>query len=176
MLSDPVVQEILIEITDDEKSCYTILEALLNGRVSDLEISEESEIKLTTVRKILYKLHDAGVVSYKKSKDPVTNWDIYNWTFDQDKVSDIINKKYQDLGSEVDKAIKYEKSNMFFACKTNNHRYKFEKASEYNFSCPKCGESLNHQDNAEIIADLLNKKLKYESMNKTQDNYQSYIH
>lgn len=91
-------------------------------------------------------------------------------------MSDIINKKYKELGSKIDKTIEYEKSNMFFSCKTNNHRYKFEKASEYNFSCSKFGESLNYQDNADIIVDLLNKKVKYKSLNKSQHKYHSYTH
>jgi len=168
ILSDPVVQEILMEITDDEECSYSIIESILKGTVSDIDIAEETEIKLTTVRKILYKLYDAGVVSYKRSKDPETNWEIYKWKFDQKKVSDIINMKYQDLTQEIEKSIEIEENNMFFACKINNHRYKFEKASEYNFACPKCGESLEYQDNATIIADLLNMKAKYESMGKTE--------
>ena len=43
---------------------------------------------------------------------------------------------------------------MFFACNLNGHRYKFDEASENNFSCPKCGESLEFQDNKTIIAEL----------------------
>lgn len=174
MMSNPVIQEFLIEITDDEKNSSTILESILKGNVADIDIAEKTEISLTTVRKILYKLYDAGLVSYKKSKDPETHWDIYNWRFNQNKVSDMVNKKYRDLNLEIDKSIEYEESNMFFACKTNNHRYKFDKASEYNFSCPKCGESLNHQDNSEIIAELLKKKVTYESQNKQDQNTISY--
>lgn len=175
ILSDPVVQEILMEITDDEECSSSIIESILKGNVSDIDIAEETEIKLTTVRKILYKLYDAGVVSYKRSKDPETNWEIYNWKFDHRKVSDIINTKYQDLTKEIEKLIKYEEDNMFFACKINNHRYKFEKASEYNFVCPVCGESLQFQDNSAIITELLNKKAKYESVNKTQTEDLCYI-
>ena len=55
---------------------------------------------------------------------------------------------------------------MFFACKANVNRYIYENASEYNFVCPQCGESLEYQDNTLIIGELLNKKAKYESMSK----------
>jgi len=62
--------------------------------------------------------------------------------------------------------ILYEEENMFFACKTNDHRYKFEKASEVNFICPKCGESLEYQDNSLIIAELIKEKDKCNSIGK----------
>ena len=175
LLSNTMVHEILIDITDDEKSSISIIECILKGKTSDAEIAEETEIKLNTVRKILYKLYDAGVASYKRSKDPETNWEIYNWKFDQKKINDIINHKHEDLLKEIEKSLKYEKNNMFFACKANSHRYIFGKASEYNFTCPQCGESLQYQDNNTIIVELLNKKAKYESMNKSKTKYLSYI-
>jgi len=175
MLTNTIVQEILIDITDNEESSISIIECILKGKTSDAEIAEETDIKLNTVRKILYKLYDAGVASYKRSKDPETNWEIYNWKFDQEKVSDLISNKYEDLLKEIEKSLKYEENNMFFACKSNGHRYIFEKASECNFACPQCGESLQYQDNTTIILELLNKKAKYESMSKSKTENLSYI-
>ena len=92
MLSDPIVQEILMDITDDEKGSFSILESILKGKVSDLEIAEETDIKLSTVRKVLYKLNDAGLTSYEKTQDPETKWFVYSWKFEEENVSDIITK------------------------------------------------------------------------------------
>ena len=175
MLSDPIVQEILMDITDDEKDSFSILESILKGKVSDLEIAEETDIKLSTVRKVLYKLNDAGITSYKKTQDPETKWFVYSWKFEQENVSDIITKKYEKLSEEIEKSIKSEEANMFFACKANEHRYKFEKASEYNFSCPKCGESLEHQDNSAILRKLLKEKADAVSLAKSNGKYSILI-
>ena len=153
LLSDPNVQEILLDITDDDERSFPIIECILKGKTNDLEIAEETEIKLNTVRKVLYKLYDAGIATYKKSNDPETHKFIYSWKFDQDKVSDIINEKYDKFSEEIDKSIEYEEGNMFFAC-NSNHRYKFEEASENNFQCPNCGGSLEYQDNSTIIVEL----------------------
>lgn len=158
MLSDPNVQEILMDITDDEKSSFPIIECIMNGKTNDLEIAEETEIKLNTVRKVLYKLHDAGIATYKKSNDPETHKFIYSWKFDKEKVSDIINEKYEKFSEEIDRSIEYEEENMFFTCDANGHRYKFEEATENNFTCPECNESLEYQDNSAIINELLKKK------------------
>jgi transcription initiation factor TFIIE subunit alpha len=170
MLKDQVVQEILMDITNNEKDSISIIESILKGNASDLEIAEETDIKLNTVRKVLYKLNDAGIASYKKSQDPETKWFIYSWKFEQENVFDIITKKYQKLSEEIEKSLEYEEANMFFACKANGHRYKFENASEHNFSCPKCGESLEHYDNSPIIRELLKEKADALSLAKSNGN------
>ena len=169
MLNDPLFQEILMDITNNEESSFSIIECILNGKTSDEEISEETEIKLTVVRRILYKLYDAGIASYKRTKDPATKWESYNWRFEQDKASEIINKKYERITEEIEESIKYEEENIFFACKSNNHRYKFEKATENNFICPECGKSLEYQDNASIIIELLNAKAHFTSLAKSKN-------
>jgi transcription initiation factor TFIIE subunit alpha len=155
-----------MDITNNEEGSVSIIECILNGKTFDSEIAEETEIKLNTVRKILYKFHDAGIASYKRTKDPETNWFIYSWKFDKEKVSDIISKKHQRNTEDIEKSIKYEEENMFFACKTNGHRYKFEKASEFNFVCPDCNDTLEYQDNTSRIVELLKEKADSKSTNK----------
>jgi transcription initiation factor TFIIE subunit alpha len=168
LLEDPVVQEILMDITDDEKNSFSIIECILKGKTSDEEISDETQIKLNVVRKVLYKLYDAGIASYKRTKDPETKWEVYSWKFDQNKVSEIISKKYDDLSKKIEKSIKYEEENIFFACKSNGHRYKFEDASRNNFVCPECGETLEYIDNSTVIVELLRDKARCISMEKSR--------
>jgi transcription initiation factor TFIIE subunit alpha len=163
---DPAFEKILMEITNNEEGSVSIIECILNGKTFDSEIAEETEIKLNKVRKILYKFHDAGIASYKRTKDPETNWFIYSWKFDKEKVLDIISKKHQRNTEDIEKSIKYEEGNMFFACKTNGHRYKFEKASEFNFVCPECDDTLEYQDNAPRIVELLREKAASKSTNQ----------
>jgi transcription initiation factor TFIIE subunit alpha len=154
MLNDPIVQELLMEITDNNENSFPIIECIMKGTTIDLEISEETDIKLTIVRKILYKLYDAGIATCKKAKDPKTNWDMYVWNLEEVNIIKAVTKKYETLSADIEKSIQYEEENMFFACKTNGHRYKFENASEIKFVCPKCGESLEFEDNTSLIAAL----------------------
>lgn len=153
MLSDPAVQEILMDITND-KNTLSIVECMLNGKTSEEEISEKLEIKLNLVRKVLYKLYDAGVATYKRSKDPETQWFTYSWRFEEERVFEIINKKHEKFSREIENSLKYEEGNMFFLCRANGHRYNFEEASKNNFECPKCGGTLEYQDNSTIILEL----------------------
>ena len=158
MLNDPIVQELLMEITDNNENSFPIIECIMKGTTIDLEISEETDIKLTIVRKILYKLYDAGIATCKKAKDPKTNWDMYVWNLEEVNIIEAVTKKYETLSADIEKSIQYEEENMFFACKTNGHRYKFENASEINFVCPQCGESLEFEDNTSLIAALTKEK------------------
>lgn len=154
MFSDTTVQEILTGITNDEENSFSIIKCLLEGKTTDEEIAEETEIRLNIVRRVLYKLYDAGIASYKRSKDPETQWYTYSWKFEEKKVSEIVERKYEKLTREVKESIEYEEENMFFVCKTNDHRYNFEEASENNFTCGECGAALEYQDNSTIIMEL----------------------
>lgn len=156
MLNDPMVQEIITDITDDEANSVSIIKCIMDGKTHDEEIAEETDIRLNTVRKILYKLYDAGIASYKRSRDPETNWYLYTWKFESDKVTSIISKRYQKVSDDIEKSLEFEEGNMFFACDSNEHRYKFEEASENNFTCPMCGGTLEYQDNSSVIAELKN--------------------
>ena len=164
MLTDPIVQEILIDITHDEESSVSVIGCILSGVTSDFDIAEETGINLTIIRKVLYDLHSAGLATYNRINDPDNTGDIYSWKFKQERVCEIIQSKYVNISAEIEKSIKYEEENMFFVCKSNNHRYKFENASDHNFECPICGDSLEHQDNSKIILELLKEKEAISSM------------
>jgi len=153
MLADPHVQEILIEVTKDDENSIPIIQCLLNGKTTDEEIAEETEIRLNIVRRILYKLYDAGVASYKRSKDPETQLYTYNWKFEEDKIAEIISDKIEKFSNEIHQSLEYEEHNLFFVC-PNGCRYNFEEASERNFICPDCNTNMEFQDNSSIIKEL----------------------
>jgi transcription initiation factor TFIIE subunit alpha len=154
MLNEPLIQELIHETTEDNENSLSIIKCILRGKITDEEISEEIELRLNIVRRILYKLYDAGLASYKRSKDPETQWYTYSWKFEEERVIETITQKYEANSRETEESLAYEEDNMFFACKINGHRYNFEEASEYNFVCPECDETLEYQDNSSVITEL----------------------
>ncbi|MGZ7069602.1 MAG: transcription factor E [Methanobacterium sp.] len=153
MLNEPLVQELILEITDDNENSISIIKCLLEGKVTDEEISEEIELRLNIVRRILYKLYDAGIASYKRSKDPETQWYTYSWEFDEEKVVETISEKYKQNSEEIKESLAYEEEHMFFTC-INGCRYNFEEAAELNFICPECETPLEYKDNSSLIDEL----------------------
>ena len=85
MIDDPLVKTLLTNVVEDESN-LPIVEALNEGIETDEQIAEKTGIKLNIVRKILYKLYDMGLASYKRSKDPETQWFTYSWKFEKEEV------------------------------------------------------------------------------------------
>ena len=134
-------------------------------------IADDHSVVREGLKKIINKINEITIIE-EASDGPETLEKIKTQDYDL-VVLDISMPGLS--GLDILQSLKYEKNNMFFACKANSHRYIFGKASEYNFTCPQCGESLQNQDNNTIIVELLNKKAKYESMNKSKTKYLSYI-
>ena len=153
MLEEPLIQEFIYEITEDNENSISIIKCLLKGKVTDEEISEEIELRLNIVRRILYKLYDAGIASYKRSKDPETQWYTYSWKFDSEKVIETLSEKYEQNNEEIKESLAYEEEHMFFTC-VNGCRYDFEEAAELNFICPECNNTLEYKDNSSLIDEL----------------------
>jgi len=85
MIDDPLVKSLLTNVVEDESN-LPIVQALIDGVETDEAIAEKTEIKLNIVRKILYKLYDMGLATYKRSKDPETQWFTYSWKFEEQEV------------------------------------------------------------------------------------------
>lgn len=161
MINDPLVEELLNEVIQDEEN-LPVVECLINGTKTDEEIAEKTEIKLNIVRKVLYKLYDSGLASYKRSKDPETQWYTYSWKFDSDGVTSQIEEKSTNMISNLKKVLEVEENNMFFVCPDEHTRVTFDQASEMGFVCPECGNEIIFQENESIITRIKEEIAGYE--------------
>lgn len=167
MIDDPLVKSLLINILEDEEN-LKIVKCLMDGVTTDEEIAEKTEIKLNFVRKFLYKLYDAGLANYKRSKDPETQWYSYSWKFDENEVINIIKESSELTLKQLKEELDKEESNMFFVCPEGHYRLNFENASELEFICPECGEELEFSDNTEYKNQLK------EDIETVEHNFKSF--
>lgn len=128
-----------------------IIACLKDGYTTDEEISEKISCKLNIVRKILYKLYDMRLASYKRDKDKETQWYTYDWRFNEGEYKklefNLASSELKRLNSELE----YEENNMFFVCPNGHYRLDFEDASTVEFLCPECDLDLEFEDNHEKI-------------------------
>ncbi|MCL2687567.1 MAG: transcription factor E [Methanobrevibacter sp.] len=153
MLNDPLVHKLVSSVVKEEEN-IPIVKSLIDGTNTDEDIAEETDIKLNVVRKILYRLYDSGLASYKRSKDPETQWYTYSWKFDKDGINDQIKGKAAGMISSLEQQLEIEENNMFFECQDcpkGYSRHTFDKSSEVGFTCPRCGGRLIAEDNQPII-------------------------
>jgi transcription initiation factor TFIIE subunit alpha len=167
MLDDPLVKSLLTNVVEDEDN-LPIVESLIDGVETDEEIANRTGIKLNIVRRILYKLYDMGLASYKRSKDPETQWFTYTWKFDKEEVINHIIKDSEEYLKLLNDELEREENNMFFVCPQGHVRLDFDVASDYEFMCPACGDELQFQDNAEIINQLK------EDIEMVESNFKSF--
>ena len=167
MINDPLVKTLLTNVVEDESN-LPIVQSLLDGIDTDEEIAEKTGIKLNIVRKILYKLYDLGLASYKRSKDPETQWFTYTWKFEKDEVINRIIKDSEDYLKMLNDELEREENNMFFICPQGHVRLVFDDASDYEFLCPACGEELEFQDNADTIEQIK------EDIKMVESNFKSF--
>ena len=167
MIDDPLVKTLLTNVVEDESN-LPIVQSLIDGVETDEEIANKTGIKLNIVRKILYKLYDLGLASYKRSKDPETQWFTYTWKFEKEEVINRIIKDSENYLKMLNDELEREENNMFFLCPQGHVRFDFDDASDYEFLCPVCGEELEFQDNAANI-----KQIK-EDIKMVESNFKSF--
>jgi transcription initiation factor TFIIE subunit alpha len=131
-----------------------IASTIYDNEYTDEEIAKETGIRVNTVRKVLYRLYDNRLASYRRTRDKKTGWYIYYWKMDLNKASEIMKNLEREYLQELLQQLEYERNNMFFSCGNGCERVVFEVASEKNFKCSGCEGDLLYYDNSKVIKNL----------------------
>ena len=125
------------------------------NETTDDEIATQTEIRLNTVRKILYKFYDHSLVGLRRSRDKTTGWFIFHWRLQLDQLAGFIFNQKRRVLEKLETRLEYENAHDFYSCNTPEcKRIPFEEAMELVFRCPTCNKLLNHFDNTELKACL----------------------
>jgi transcription initiation factor TFIIE subunit alpha len=134
------------------------------GETTDDQIAEQTEIRLNTVRKILYKLYDHSLVGLRRSRDQNTGWFIFHWRLQLDQLAGFILNQKNRVLEKLETRLAYEQDHDFYYCSTGGcKRVTFEEAMELVFRCPTCNKLLMHYNNTEIKETL---RKRVESLRK----------
>ena len=150
-----VLDEELIKIANlfGGEEAVTVVKSLkkLNEGTDEI-IANDCGIRLNTVRKVLYKLYDHGLVSCTRVRDEKTGWFIFYWRLQPDQLDAFIRSRKKRALDKLKQRLDFEKNHSFFICKTDpDVRVTFEEAMETSFKCGKCGNQLDSTDNAGLI-------------------------
>ena len=138
------------------KIIYTLKDA---GEITDDQIATKTEIRLNTVRKILYRLYDHSLVSLRRSRDENTGWFIFHWKLQPDQLEGFITNQKRHVLKKLDTRLGYEKNHDFYFCDTPGCKpVPFEDAVELVFRCPTCNKPMMHFDNGRIV-EVLSRKV-----------------
>jgi len=162
-----VLDEELIKIAKlfGGEEAVTVVKSLKKlGEGTDEIIANDSAIRLNTVRKVLYKLYDHGLVSCTRVRDDKTGWFIFFWRLQPDQLDAFIRSRKKRALDKLKQRLDFERNHSFFVCKTDGEvRVTFEEAMETSFKCGKCGNQLDSSENADLVSVLESKIEKLEA-------------
>ena len=125
------------------------------NETTDDEIAQQTEIRLNTVRKILYKLYDHSLVGLRRSRDKTTGWFIFHWRLQLDQLAGFILNQKRRVLEKLETRLTYEQDHDFYYCGTEGcKRIPFEEAMELVFRCPTCTKLLMHFNNEKLKTSL----------------------
>ncbi len=125
------------------------------GEATDEELAEVTEIRVNTVRKVLYMLYDQGLAEFKRIRDKETGWYYYYWHLDIKRLPEILRSKKMAELKKLKEMLEEETGEIYYWCGTPGHpKLTFDEAMEYEFQCPICGEMIMQYDNTQIVEEL----------------------
>ena len=127
---------------------------------TDFQIADQTEIRLNTVRKTLYRLYDHSLVTLRRTRDKETGWFVYHWRLQPDQLEGFIFNQRRRVLEKLETRLRYEKSREFYSCQTQGCRpLPFEQAFEVLFKCPACNKPMVHVNNGQII-EVMTRKIE----------------
>lgn len=154
-----LIKQVVIEFAGDD--AFEVASRLKEDEeTTDEEIANQTGMRLNAVRKILYKLYDLHLASYRRTRDKETGWFVYYWILEPERIHDLLHEKKSKVLERLKQRLAYEGENTFYHC---NHdgcpRHTFEEAMANAFKCPLCNNQLVHVDNTQIIS-ILRKQIE----------------
>ncbi len=154
-----LIKQVVIEFAGED--AFEVASRLKEDEeTTDEEIANQTGMRLNAVRKILYKLYDLHLASYRRTRDKETGWFVYYWILEPERIHDLLHEKKSKVLERLKQRLAYEGENTFYHC---NHdgcpRHTFEEAMANAFKCPLCNNQLVHVDNTQIIS-ILQKQIE----------------
>lgn len=119
--------------------------------VSEFIIAEELDVEIHEMRNILYRSYEHNLLTFNRKKDKKKGWYICYWNFNKDQIPHLVNKIRKQKVKKLKGRLEREESTQFYMCNNACVRMDFDKAVEYSFHCPECGEVMQMQDNARTV-------------------------
>lgn len=139
------------------KQAVEIVDLLVGKKdVNEFMIAKKLNLTINQTRNILYKLSDAGLVSFTRKKDKRKGWYIYFWTLNSLKSLVLLENNFLHEIREFENQLKSRKTKRFYFCKTCNVEVGEESALLSDFTCQECGEVYSLAENERVIKELVN--------------------
>jgi len=130
--------------------------SILEGKknVNEFLIAKKLKLTINQTRNILYKLSDAGLVSFTRKKDKRKGWYTYFWTLNSEKALELLQANVKGEIDNLKNQLKNREQKRYYVCNTCKTEVSEETALLHSFMCAECGEVYSLQTDKKIINDL----------------------
>ena len=157
-LSNKIIEATIVDVAGED--VLPLVKFLGNKKnISEFKIADSIKKEINQTRNMLYRLHEANLVSFIRKKDKKKGWYIYYWTFRPKMIRHLIVTLRKENLAKLKDRLAREKSSHFFICQNKCIRLDFDQAMNFEFKCPECGEIMNQEDNLENIR-LIEEEIK----------------
>lgn len=149
-----LLKEVVGSIAGDKAK--VIVDTLYEKKnVNEFLISKKFHLMINQTRNLLYKLAEAGIVSFIRKKDSKKGgWYTYFWTFHIGKGLAKYKEHLLKSMENVKNQIHLKKTERHYSCANCQIEMNEEQALVHNYTCLECGEILNFKDNLKEIQNL----------------------
>ncbi len=152
-LSNQFVESVVAEASGPDT--IEIVRALKNKKnISEFKIAEMLRLDVNIIRNMLYRLHDANLITFVRRKDKKKGWYIYYWTLNLKRIKSLFISLRKKKLEKLKDRLAREKANYFFSCQSRCMRVDFDQATEFEYKCPECGALMSQEDNAQKINEI----------------------
>jgi transcription initiation factor TFIIE subunit alpha len=159
-------KQLISEVTKElvgEEAIPIIFYLRGKSNVSEFKIAQDLDMEIHQTRNILYRLYEHNLVFFKRKKDKIKGWYISYWDFNEKTIEYLKQKIVKNKIEKLKERLEKERNSIFYMCKNACTRMDFDKATEFNFKCPECGEIMQEQDNARTIQFIHDKIKEFEA-------------
>ena len=155
-VDDETLMEVAALFGEDAVRVVEVLTGV--HEIIDMDVVDQTQMRLNTVRKTLYRLYDHSLVGLRRSRDKETGWFVFHWRLQPDQLEGFIFNQKRRVLEKLETRLRYEKSHEFYSCQTQGCRpLPFGQAFELLFKCPACNRPMVHINNSHIIVTLTRK-------------------
>ncbi len=152
------IENVVRELVSEE-GIPIVLYLIGKTKVSEFTIANDLDMEIHKARNLLYKLFEQNILSFIRKKDKIKGWYICYWDFNEKSIPFLDEKIKKNKLQKLQERLEKESSATFYMCKNACTRMDFEKAMEFNFKCPECGELMDEQNNQRTI-EFLQQRIK----------------
>jgi transcription initiation factor TFIIE subunit alpha len=153
-----IIENVVKELVSEE-AMSIVFYLIGKTRVSEFIIAQDLDLEIHKARNLLYRLLEHNILYFHRKKDKIKGWYICYWDFNE-KIMPFLDEKIKtNKLLKLRERLEKESSSTFYMCKNACTRMDFEKAMEFNFKCPECGELMDEQNNSRTV-EFLQERIK----------------